>query len=123
MGANVGGVSCDFVRHRPGVRGQQKRVQIWEVPGYDGFGALIMGKSGALFAFTVIKFGTGAQVQTWIDAVEAKKGSLVTIEDDWGTEHTGCLIRRMGTPAKEAAHIPGSAIEAWGQMVIEGVKM
>jgi hypothetical protein len=99
--ADVGGVNCDMVKGA--TRDPTERVESHQVPGIDGVGAQLLGKGDSAFRFRAIKYGTNAQMNTWIAALEAFKGDIVTIVDDWGDSHTKCLIMRVSLPRKTAA--------------------
>ena len=101
MAASVGGVSCTFVK---GVASDPtERVVIYQVPGIDGVGAQLLGLGDAAFRFQAVLYGTAAALTTWIASMQALKGTLVTIVDDWAISHTNCLIVRLGQPRKRPA--------------------
>lgn len=97
--ATVGGVFCDLVF---GVAGDlQLRVDTWQVPGIEGVGYHTLGKGGVRFGFTLFRFGTSAEVNTWRAAIEALVGGEHTIVDDWGDSHTNMLIQSASQVNKE----------------------
>lgn len=101
MAANVNGTSCDIVK---GVPNELKtEVQTWGVPGVDGYGAQTLGQRGSEFRFQCVKYGTVASVNTWIAAMQAVQGSVVSLENDWGDTFDNMLIERVGQPTKEPA--------------------
>ena len=99
--ADIGGVSCDMVK---GVlQAPTERVESYQVPGIDGVGAQLLGLGDSPFRFRAIKYGTNAELNTWIAAIQALKGDTITIVDDWGDSHANCLIARLGAPQKRPA--------------------
>lgn len=114
--ADVGGVSCDIVAGA--VRTPTERVKLHQVPGIDGVAAQLLGLGDAIFRFRVVKRGTNAQMNTWIAAIEALKGSTVTIVDDWGDTHTNCLIEQLSLPDKQPA---SDSSKNRCEMLVEGV--
>lgn len=114
--AQVGSVVCDIVRglRRP----LEDRVRTWNVPGLDGYGAHNLGRHDSSFQFRLVRYGSAATVQSWIDALQALQGTAVTVINDWGDSFTNMLIERIGDPLKQAALGYGGAR---GELDIRGV--
>lgn len=98
---SVGGVSCLFVRGTPGALTQ--RVQTWEIPGFDGSGAQLLGRHEGDFSFRLTQWGTVTEIKTWLLALEAVKnsGDLVTVVNDFDISYTNMLLREFGQPRFE----------------------
>jgi hypothetical protein len=118
--ASVGGISCTFVKGE--VNGLRLDTTVWRVPGINGFGAQTLGLGGSSFAFRSIVFGTAAQVDAWYRAIEALVGYAISIVDDWGLTHTGCLLTRTEIRPRRFRTNHDSLGACRGEMVIEGVK-
>ena len=118
--ATIGGVSCDILRGRSG--GLKESVEVWEVPGQSGYGAMTLGDKDSPFRYDAIKFDTNANVTTWIAALEALQGTSVSIVDDFGDTLTNMLIQMLGQPDKQAVFMDG-ATKVRGQVEIVGVKL
>jgi len=118
--SDIGGVSCDLLSGpAPALR---ERVEVWQVPGIDGYGAQTLGKGDAQYSFAAVRFGTSAEVDAWYASVQALQGSVLTVVDDWGTSHTSILLTRVNQLRKSAAQLPGTTRVARGAVEIEGVK-
>jgi hypothetical protein len=122
MAANVGGTACDFVKGVP--RALKTGVVHWTVPGLDGYGAQTLGQRGSEFRFQAVKYGSIAAVNTWVTAIEAHQGTVITIENDWGDEHLNMLVVHVGQPIKRVAigDFAGSP-GARGEVIVSGVKL
>lgn len=102
--SSVGGTSVTFLRGSVG--GLRQRVELWQVPGLNGYGALRLGTGQADFSFRAIHFGSLATLVSLLSTIEGKQGTSVTLVDDRGTSHTSCLITSVGKP--EWAPITGA---------------
>ena len=75
----------------------KNRVDTWEVPGVDGYGAQLLGKGDAEFELTTISYH-GEEGDANLDAFNtiklcaAMQGTIQTITDDWGDEYENILI-------------------------------
>lgn len=117
--AGIGGVACDFVRGD--LRALKERVEVWSVPGIDGYGAQKLGLGDADFLFTGVIHDTVANVTAWVAAIAALQGTaLVSIVDDWGVTFTNCLITRVGMPRRSAWK--DGSIACRCELDVEGVK-
>lgn len=92
--ASCGGTSCDILRGTAPV--QRERVDIWESPGFDGYGAQVTGAGDAQCRFTAIKFGSAAAVNTWVATLQAMQGALVTVINDRGDSYSTILLVKVG---------------------------
>lgn len=116
MAVSVGGVNCTFVKGA--ARDPAERVVTYQVPGIDGVGAQLLGKGDSAFRFSAVLYGTSGELTTWIAAMVALKGDIVTIVDDWDVSHANCLIVRLGSPRKRPA---SAADQQRCEMLVEGV--
>ena len=114
--ASVGGVNCTFVRG--GANQPKTRLELWQVPGIDGYGAMDVGRGDASFQFLLVKYGSTGTVESWILSIEALQGEVVSITDDHDTVHANCLVVRVGLPVRTAEQGYGGVR---GQILIQGV--
>jgi hypothetical protein len=120
MATTIGSVTCDYIASAKATRTKKEHVEVWSVPGLAGAGMAVMGKSKAWSAFRLVLFGTSAEVETWIAAIEALSGTVVTVVDDWGTEFSNFGVVFVSEPDKRAAHQPGQTTEAVCVLTVEG---
>ena len=118
----IGSVSCDYIASTRATRHKKEHVEVWAVPGLDGAGVQILGKSRAWSAFTLTKLGTSTEIETWIAAVEdlSKNDALVTVTDDWDTDFENFAVVFVSEPDKQAGSQPGQNTEAVCTMTVEG---
>jgi len=114
--ASVGAVSCDFVRGSAPAKKQ--RVQVWSVPGLDGYGAKLFGLGDSETEFVLVKRGTSAAVLAWARLIEALQGTLVAVVNDWGSTTSAFLIESVAGPEMAAELGYGGAR---GELRIRGV--
>lgn len=91
MTTGIGATNCDFVQGGY-ASSLKQRVMSWTTPGINGVWGLKLGFSQSRFGFRALLFDTEANVQTWVAALEAAQGTIVTITDDWGRAFANCLI-------------------------------
>lgn len=96
MAANIGGQSATFVKDQ--FQEQKERLNVWERPGVSGYGAHLLADADSAFSFRVILYDTLANINTWFTAIQAMKGTIVTIENDLGNTSTDCLVSRVSRP-------------------------
>lgn len=118
--ASVGGVSCDLVQGRAAALKQS--VEIWEIPGQNGFGAMTQGQKESEYQFTLVKFESLANVNTWVGQIEALQATAVTIIDDFADTYSNMLVARVSQPRKMGV-IYGGAAKVRGELEIIGVKL
>jgi len=76
----------------------KQRVDVWEVPGIDGYGAQTLGLGDARFGLTCIAYtASSGAANTLIGLVEAMQGTLQTLVDDWGDTYTSLLVEKVDT--------------------------
>jgi hypothetical protein len=100
VAAAIDGTNCDFLRSN--VSGFRERVETWTLPGVDGIGAQLQGGGGGEIELVAIKYGTAAEVDTWVAEIESTQGFLVSLTDDWDRTFTNVLIIQVDPPSKTA---------------------
>lgn len=116
MAAQVGEIPCTYVKGASS--SGQSRVKVWRTPGMQGYGAQLVGSGENSFRFEVVLYAAEHYVETWFAAVEALRGTIVTIVDDYNQGHANCLIMDTGTRAK-IPRVGGSI----GRLMLTGVKL
>lgn len=119
---SAGSVTCDLLSGpAPELR---ERVETWQVPGIDGYGAQKLGKGDAEYTFRAVLFGTAADIDAWYVTVQALQGTIVTVTDDWATAAGTILVTKVSQLRKTTAKgvKGGVAFQARGEVLIEGVK-
>ena len=99
--ATFGGQTTDFVKGK--ARGRKQRVELWQRPGVDGYGAQLLGLGDSDATFVLVRYGTLAAVSSWMTLIEAMQGTSVTIVDDDNETITGFLVTRVGQPRIQSA--------------------
>lgn len=117
--ASVGGVTCDYVHGEAAEL--RERVDVWQVPGIDGYGAQKLAQGEADFMYVLARYDTAANVETWIDNIVALQGTLVTIVDDWEISRTLCLIQKVSAPKRTPATRTTGTVACRGELTIQGV--
>ena len=110
--ASVGGVTCDIVKPKSPT-GNKQRVETFTVPGRNGIGAQKLGLNDGEWEFTLVRFDTSANCDTWAAAIEALQSTVITIIDDWADTYTGMLMTGVSAPKKVTA-IHAKALGATG---------
>jgi hypothetical protein len=93
--ATIGGVDVDIIRGLP--RALKTEVDVWRVPGLDGYGAQTMGKGNAEFTLTAILYvdtsSDDTDADTYIGDLLALCGTVVDIVDNFGNTAHNVLIQ------------------------------
>jgi len=100
MAHSIGGVEFDIILGTP-PEGLREGVEIWSIMGHDGTASLKTGKAGVTFPLTIGKFGTQAEIETFVAAIEALASEVVDLVYDsssWNTTYSNIQIREVGTP-------------------------
>lgn len=96
--SSIGGIDVAIVRGLP--QRMRPRVQTWEVPGLNGYGAAKLGNGNAPFEFSTITYADSFDgANDVIDAMLPLQGTIVSIFDDWGDEYENVLLIE-GVPSK-----------------------
>lgn len=100
MAVSVGTLTVDIIRGRP--VSLKDRVEVWERDGFDGIGARLNANGHGEFALKTVKYIHGSNeatnktnAETHIADAAALQGTVVTVEDNWGTTYQNCLVRRF----------------------------
>lgn len=116
--AQIGGVLCTFVRGN--CPNPKMRIELWRVPGLDGYGAQALGLNDSPFEVTAILYSNKAGVELWKDSIEGLQGSIVSITNDLGSTTQNCLILKISNMRPMAA-IAAGGITTRGEIIVEGV--
>ena len=116
--ATFGGVSCSFVRGEAAPL--TERASIWQLPGHNGYGIQHLGTGDAECAFALVYFSSIANVAAWLAAVQALKGSIVSVENDWGTTYNYIYVARLSAPMRGPAWHAGGCR---GEIRVQGVRL
>jgi len=114
---SIGGVSCDFVREES-FNDLKLRVEIWQVPGLDGYGAQDLGFGDSNFRYRCVKYGTESEIETWFGNLEALQATIISATDDWGRTRHNLLVRHVEVIGKRPA--PPN-YQCRGEATVEGV--
>lgn len=89
--SSIGAIATDIMRGVPSLI--RPRVETWEVPGLDGYGAQTLGSGDAEFELeTITYFADNGDADTHIVDCVDSQGTIVTIVDDYGISFEGMLI-------------------------------
>jgi len=117
MAQNIGGVSCTFVKgNLPTLSVRSAR---WTVPGMHGSGIALLGLGDGEFALTAVFYSSHAGVDVWDLTLHNLQGSVVSVENDRGQTATGVYIERVHTLETTPRTIPGSGIQARGEIRVD----
>lgn len=113
--ASVGGISCSFVRGTAGAL--KERVELWQRPGLDGYGAQKLGLGDSDSSFRCSLYGDKATVYGWIGSLEALQGSIAVVVND-DDESVSLLISDV-TAGRVTAALGAGGYRA--ELVVSGV--
>ena len=116
--ADFGGLQCDMIKGNS--LGLTNMVEVWHMPGVDGYGAHDLGKADSQVSFTLIFHGNLASCEDWYGFIMERKGTVITIIDDFGVTHPLCLILGMSQARRTVAHHLGGyryEVEVMGVVV------
>ena len=116
--AQIGSVNCTFVRGSPPT--PKMRMELWRVPGVNGYGAQALGLSEAEFKIIAVFYSNAAGVENWKNSLEELQGQIVTIINDLGATFVNCLLTKVGNMKNTAAVVAGGITQR-GEIEIEGV--
>ena len=116
--ASIGSITCTFVHGHPPL--PKQRVDLWRVPGLDGYGAQNLGHNDSSFQVTAIYYGDGFGLLAWKRAIEGLQGTVVTITNDLGIEYAYCLITKVSNMKNSPAKATGNITQR-GEITVEGV--
>lgn len=116
--AQIGGITCTFVRGNCPT--PKMRIDLWRVPGLDGYGAQALGLNDSPFEVTAVLYSNAAGIDLWKESIEALQGSIVGLTNDLGVTFLNCLITKVGNMRSSAALAAGGITQR-GEIAVEGV--
>jgi len=106
--ASFGGVSCDHVKGTANAK--TRRLDVFTRPGLDGHGAVDLGDAADPNTFELTYYGTYTNCLAWLRSIEALRGTIVAVVNDWGTETTSWLfLSYSASPIRRADRGTGVA--------------
>lgn len=117
---SIAAIDCDLVRGVPPE--PTERLEIFQSPGVDGYGALKLGTGQSEFDLTAAKYGTLSAVIAWGRSVRALVGTVVSITNDLAEVHENRLIVSASAVEITAARVPGSTTTHRGEVRLRGVR-
>jgi hypothetical protein len=76
------------------------RLEIWQTPGIDGYGAQQLGLGDSDFAMTTVAYcASNDDANTMLKNIAYMQGEVVDIVDNWGDSYLACLVKRVNTTA------------------------
>lgn len=117
MAASVGGVSTSIARGEPSAL--VGRVTTWVVPGLNGVGAHAIGDNAGEWRYRLIHHESAAAIETWLRAIDALVGTVISVTDNFGTVRSNLLVMRSSGHRKHA--VVASTGNCRGEVTISGV--
>ena len=111
-------VTCNM--NKGGGTEKSERIETWQVPGVDGYGAQRMGLGDTDFAFRAIQFDTTANLVTWYANLRACKSSLVTITDDRNIVWVNLILEEVSGFDPQVAYNPAAPTNFRGEVLLRG---
>jgi len=116
--ASIGGVACHYVRDT--VPANTLRMNTWNIPGLSGTGVQLLGYGDGDWEVRCEYFAaTYLLADAWLASIQALKGSVVTIIDDFGTTSTYRLVCGFGPPKRYPAK-RGGILGVKASIVVRG---
>ena len=120
--ATIGGVTCTFLH---GASSPLKAsLEIRHPPGRDRLAAQDLGKGDSGFRFRAVAFAAdAAAAATFIAAIEALQGTVVSATDDLGASHTNLLVEAVSPPLRQGRRFISSGAAVNGirvEIAVEG---
>lgn len=97
-----------------------ERVRVWEVPGVDGVGSALLGKSGSPSRLVAVFFGTNFTCEAWLRTLESKIGLVVLVENDRASR-AEVLLQRAMKRSVTACYVPNTAITHRAELILDVV--
>jgi len=108
----------DMIKGR--AQGRQERLETWQVPGVDGYGAQRLGVGESPLFFRLIKFDSIATLNTLYGNLLPAKKYPVTITDDRGIVYTNCIIEMVGEFDPVVAYNPAAPTNFRVEVIVQG---
>ncbi len=102
----IGGIQCTFL-HERAWQPLKQTVEIWHVPGHDGFGGQILGKGDSPCQYEAKKLDSDANCESWATSIYALQGTVVTVINEWGNQRDNVLVVSARFQAKVADPVNG----------------
>lgn len=107
MAASFGGISTSILT-MPSAPVTKQRVDTWQVPGLDGYGAQLLGEGDSEFDVTAIVYcqasgltSADAIAEQLIVNMELLQGTIISIVSDWGDNYENVLAIHMDPAVKQ----------------------
>ncbi len=105
--ASIGGITTTIMRGTPPTT--KPRVDTWQVPGLDGYGAQLLGEGDSEFDLTTIFYAASdAAANSKIASCENLQGQLVNVITDFGDTYPNVLVVHMDPAIKRPMIYQGS---------------
>ena len=114
--ATFAGITCDSIKGFSNA--PTRRTETFTRPGVNGHGALDLGNAAEPNRYELTKIDTYANVKAWTVLIQAQRGNLVTVDDDWATTTYYWLFDKIDTPQIRRGH-KGTAL-AIGKITVRG---
>lgn len=88
--------ACTFAKAN--VPTLKTRTQMYQRPGFDGYGGHVLGDGHASFIVVAVKLDTKENIATWRGKIDALQSRFISVEDDRGEMHEGILVFETGVP-------------------------
>jgi len=116
MATNFGGVACTFLRGTFPAKGE--RAHVWTLPGFNGYGILLLGSADSDGELEAVLYSTDAGCDAWYASLKALQGSITTATNDQGDVGAGLYVVQVTPLVKEAGLIPGTTTTTKGMIGI-----
>lgn len=74
------------------------RVDVWEVPGVDGYGAQTLGQGDAEFELMTVNYcADNTEANGVIASAEGMQGAMCLVHDDFGDDYDNVLVTHVDT--------------------------
>jgi len=115
--ASVGGVTTSLAKGEPSAL--VGRVTVWIVPGLSGVGAHAVGDNAGSWRYRLTHYESLANVETWLRAIDALVGTVISVTDNIGKVRTNLLVMSSSGHAKQT--VVASTGTGRAQVTISGV--
>jgi len=108
MAGTIGSLACSRVIGH--ARPQATRVQTWQIPGVNGYGAHLLGDGNSESQFVAVVYGRDTVVSgvvhlpTWYASLRDIQGTIVTITNEQGIAFSNQLVLEVGDARRQTAN-------------------